>query len=117
VRPICLWGELGSGKTTFVQGLARGLGIPSRLLSPTFIIVRRYEIPQTKNFLYHVDLYRIKGPEDIVSLGFADMTHEPGSLTVIEWPERLGTLLPEHRIDIRFTVLSDGKHAIESKLL
>ena len=111
-RIICLWGDLGSGKTTFVQGLARGLGIQSRLLSPTFIIVRRYHIPKKNGHLYHIDLYRVKGKEDINALGFAEMIAEPESLVVIEWPERLGELLPEKRIDIRFTVLPDGNHKI-----
>ncbi len=111
-RILCLWGELGSGKTTFVQGLARGLGITSRLLSPTFIIVRRYEIPATGRWLYHLDLYRIKGQEDVVTLGFSDMAHEPKSLTVVEWPEKLGDVLPKRRIDIRFETLEDDRHTI-----
>lgn len=59
-RILCLYGDLGSGKTTFTQGFARGLGITSRLLSPTFIIVRRYTIPGSEKFLYHIDLYRLR---------------------------------------------------------
>lgn len=111
---MCLWGNLGSGKTTFVQGFARGLGITSRLLSPTFIIVRRYQIPEVSRFLFHLDLYRIKEPEDAKAIGFSEMLADPESVVVIEWPERLGTLLPEKRIDITFSVLPNGEHEIKA---
>lgn len=111
-RVLCLWGELGSGKTTFVQGLAKGLGVTSRLLSPTFIIVRHHDIPAFSGILYHLDLYRIATSEDARAIGFTDMVNEPGSLVVVEWPERLGGLLPEKRADIRFETLPDGRHNI-----
>lgn len=115
-RIICLWGDLGSGKTTFVQGVARGLGITSRLLSPTFIIVRRYSIPKSVTYLYHLDLYRLKDAKDGESVGFTDLMNDPSALVVIEWPERLGALLPEKRLDIMFLTLPDGDHKIECKL-
>jgi len=107
-----LWGELGSGKTTFVQGVARGLGITSRLLSPTFIIVRRYQIPTTHATLYHLDLYRIGVPDDTIPIGLSDMIHEPDAIVIIEWPERLGKHLPERRTDIRLVTLPDGTHQL-----
>lgn len=110
---VCLWGDLGSGKTTFVQGLSKGLGIPNRLLSPTFIIVRRYTVTKRFKYLYHLDLYRISQPSDVLSLGFTDMYGSEDSLVVVEWPERLGELLPKKRIDIRFTVRDDGTHSVE----
>lgn len=113
-RVVCLWGDLGSGKTTFAQGFARGLGITSRLLSPTFIIVRRYQIHKTSGFLYHLDLYRINGSEDALAVGFSEMVADPDSIVVIEWPERLGSLLPEERLDIKFSVLSNGNHKIKA---
>lgn len=112
-RTLCLWGELGSGKTTFVQGLAKGVGITSRLLSPTFIIVRHHRIPKHTGILYHMDLYRVASADDARAIGFADMIHEPESLVVVEWPERLGSLLPERRIDIRFETRQDGSHHIQ----
>ncbi len=115
-RVLCLWGELGSGKTTFTQGLARGLGITSRLPSPTFIIVRRYSIPKTTRMLYHMDLYRVQGTSDIEALGFDEMRTDPAAYVVIEWPERLGMLLPDTRVDIRFAALPDGSHTIEMEL-
>ena len=110
---VCLWGELGSGKTTFTQGLAKGLGITSRLPSPTFIIVRRYGIPNTSNVLYHMDLYRVQGTSEVEGLGFAEMRTDPAAYIIVEWPERLGNMLPDKRIDIRFEVLKDDTHKIE----
>lgn len=109
---ICLWGELGSGKTTFTQGVAHGLGITSRLLSPTFIIVRRYDIPKKSWVLYHMDLYRIYGKNDADGIGFTDMLHDPNALVIVEWPDRLLESLPEIRIDIHFKSLADGSHTI-----
>jgi tRNA threonylcarbamoyladenosine biosynthesis protein TsaE len=111
-RILCLYGQLGSGKTTFTQGFARGLGITSRLLSPTFIIVRRYDIPSSEQFLYHIDLYRLKNVTEMEELGLDEIFTDLRSYVVIEWAEKLGELLPKHRIDIRFTVVDYGKHKI-----
>lgn len=110
---VCLYGELGSGKTTFAQGFAKGLGITSRLLSPTFIIVRRYQAPNTSGFLYHLDLYRVGGEKDLQGLGIAEILADTGSYVLIEWAEKLGNWLPGDRVDIRFSVLSDGNHQVE----
>lgn len=110
-RILCLYGELGSGKTTFTQGFAHGLGITTRLLSPTFIIVRRYQIPKKVNHLYHVDLYRLQTAADTEGIGLSEIFADSGSYTVVEWAERLGEL-PQARIDIRFTSLQDDTHAI-----
>lgn len=109
---ICLYGDLGIGKTTFAQGFAKGLGIKSRLLSPTFIIVRRYEIPEVPQFLYHVDLYRLNQPEDLTDLGFAEIFAQAGTYIVIEWAEKFKSNLPEDRVDICFTIQEDDSHLI-----
>lgn len=112
-RVLCLYGQLGSGKTTFTQGFARGLGILTRLVSPTFIIVRRYQIP-TKDFhLYHVDLYRLQTVPEMEGIGLPEVFTDIASYTVIEWAERLGRLLPKKRIDIRFTTAQDDVHEIK----
>lgn len=113
---ICLWGELGSGKTTFVQGMARGLGIASRLLSPTFVIVRHYQIPSDMSAVYHLDLYRISGAESAYAVGFADMIHEPRAVVIVEWPERLETALPQKRIDIHFGIQKDSGRKITASI-
>lgn len=112
---LCLYGDLGSGKTTFTQGFARGLGIATRLLSPTFIIVRRYDIPATEKFLYHIDLYRLKNIADMEELGLTEIFTDPQSLVVIEWAEKLTGALPENRTDIWFSVDREGNHHITVK--
>ena len=109
-RTICLYGELGSGKTTFAQGFAKGLGIASRLLSPTFIIVRRYQIPRTSHLLYHLDLYRIGGEKDLQGLGIAEILADGDSYVLIEWAEKLEGQLPRRRIEVWFKTLEDGRH-------
>ncbi len=103
---LCIYGNLGAGKTTLVQGIAEGLGITSRLLSPTFIIVRRYQIPKQNRFLYHIDLYRVKDVREMNALALHEMMSESGSVVIIEWAERLGDNVPLERTDIR---LSQGK--------
>lgn len=107
---MCLYGELGSGKTTFVQGFAKGLGIKARLLSPTFIIVRRYIVPK-EFFFYHIDLYRINQPREIEELGLSEIFSDPNAYVVIEWAQKLASL-PKNRLDIHFSVQEDGKHNI-----
>lgn len=100
---ICLYGDLGSGKTTFVQGLAEGLGVKSRIISPTFVIVRRYELQsQNSERLYHLDLYRIENEKDIESLGIEEILNSKENIVVIEWAEKLKSFLPKKRIDIEF---------------
>lgn len=108
-RIVCLYGNLGSGKTTFAQGFAKGLGITTRLLSPTFIIVRRYDIPSSEKLLYHIDLYRIS---DFDGLGLTEIFSDPNAIVVIEWAEKLGTLLPKERVDIHFDSFDNGNHTI-----
>ncbi len=101
---ICLYGDLGMGKTTFVQGFAKGLGITSRLLSPTFIIVRRQQLTSIDRHFFHLDLYRLASEQSIQELGIQEMFDDEKNIVIIEWAERLGGLLPEKRIDIRFTL-------------
>ena len=109
---LCLYGDLGSGKTTFVQGFAKGLGITSRLLSPTFIIVRRYQKPTVDSFLYHMDLYRTKTTADIENLGFSEIIADSRAFVLIEWAEKLERLLPQKHIDIHFSLNKDDSHTI-----
>ncbi len=96
---ITLHGNLGAGKTTFTQGFARGLGIKRRLISPTFIIMRRYALPATKKRgaqfknLYHIDAYRLKNPDGLEMLGLAAIFSDPTAIVLIEWPENIKKLL------------------------
>lgn len=108
---LCLYGDLGSGKTTFVQGLARGLNINRRIISPTFIIARHYEMG-SGNF-YHIDLYRVKTHADLLSFGLDDILSDPDNIVVIEWAEKLDTLLPKKRYELKFNIIEDDKRFIE----
>lgn len=90
-------GELGSGKTTLIQAVCRGLGVATPATSPTYALVHRYERPA--GAVYHVDCYRLRGPDDARDLGFDDMVRE-GAVVLIEWPERAGPWAPA--LDRRF---------------
>jgi tRNA threonylcarbamoyladenosine biosynthesis protein TsaE len=97
---ICLYGDLGSGKTTFVQGLAQGLGIKSRIISPTFVIIRSHRLKV--GVFCHIDLYRTEVEKDIENLGLEEIMNDPQNIIAIEWAEKLKDYLPEKRIDIEF---------------
>ncbi len=107
---LALYGDLGSGKTTFMQGLAKGLGIERQIISPTFIIMRTYNAGN-KN-LYHLDLYRIETEEQAVDLGLKDLMGEQENIVAIEWPDKIENVLPENRINIYFTYLEDERREI-----
>ena len=99
---IALTGNLGAGKTTFVQGLAQGLGIKDRLISPTFILMRQY---QGELDLYHLDMYRLEANfyEEIRNLGLSDVWGKEKNVVVIEWAEKIKEYLPDNTIWIDFT--------------
>jgi len=105
---ILLSGELGSGKTTFTQGLARGLGITRTVSSPTFTIMKVY---QGRLPLYHIDAYRLEGLHQ--DLGFEELMEDDG-VTVIEWPDYMADRLPEEylRLDILRVSSSGRKFAL-----
>ena len=112
-RIFALYGDLGSGKTTFVQGLAKGLGIKRPIISPTFVIIRTYKIAyKNLKFFYHIDLYRTESERDIEGLGIEEIVNDPQNIVAIEWAEKMGRFLPRKRIDIRFAYLSESKRRI-----
>lgn len=98
---LALHGEMGAGKTCFVQGLARALGISRPVTSPTFTMVNEYRAPRP---LRHIDLYRLGGPEEVAALGFDDYLEADG-IVAIEWAERAGDLLPPNVIHVELTPL------------
>lgn len=111
---VALVGDLGNGKTTFVQGLARGFGIKNRIISPTFILRRDY---QGKKKLCHIDLYRIEeGVEkEFRNLGTDELFGSSDTIVVIEWAEKVRELLPQSTIWITFENLGGEKRRIDIK--
>lgn len=110
---ITLQGELGSGKTTFTQGLAEALGIVQRVNSPTFLISKSYATASDKvKKLYHIDLYRLQNVKEVEELGIKELLSDKQAVTVIEWPERLGKLLPKKRIAVEFEYVDEDKRKV-----
>lgn len=109
-----LAGNLGGGKTTFLQGFAKGLNINDKILSPTFIIYRKFQIPKFKYF-YHFDCYRINKPEEILELGFEEIISNPKNIVAIEWPEKIKKFLPAKTISINFKFINEKTREINIK--
>ncbi|MFA5362429.1 MAG: tRNA (adenosine(37)-N6)-threonylcarbamoyltransferase complex ATPase subunit type 1 TsaE [Candidatus Omnitrophota bacterium] len=106
---VCLFGDLGSGKTVLAKGIAEGLGIEkNKVISPTFVIIRRYT---GKKILFHFDLYRLSASGDIAGLGYEEYFYDNG-ISVIEWPERLGSLMPEEYLSVRLDIRERRKRLI-----
>jgi len=103
---ICLQGELGSGKTSFVQGFAKGLGIKDKITSPTFVIMKKF-----KTF-YHIDCYRLNGPKDLLEIGFKDIISKKGNIICLEWPEVVKEIIPENSIWIKIKNIGKNKRRI-----
>lgn len=98
---LVLQGDLGAGKTTFVQALAREMGVKQQVLSPTFALERQYQTERDFK-LHHFDWYRLNSETEVRELGVEELFGDPASVTVIEWPERAAGLLPEQAIWILF---------------
>ena len=94
---VCLWGELGAGKTQFAKGFGLGLGVTETIASPTFVLMAEYEgrLP-----LFHLDLYRVEDAAEALEDGLLDEREATG-VTVVEWADRLGPALPASRLDVR----------------
>ena len=92
---LALTGDLGAGKTTFVQGFMEGLGVKRKVPSPTFIIMKRYKVkhPHFAN-AHHMDAYRLRKADDVGPLGFKELLADPRNLLLIEWPENIKGALP-----------------------
>lgn len=109
---VLLTGTLGSGKTTFVQGIARALQADDYVQSPTFTLVAEHagvagdDLPVR---LYHVDLYRLNGVDDVGTLGLDDYFDDPDGITVIEWPDRAPVAMPETYLVVDLEFVADTK--------
>ncbi len=97
---VALYGELGSGKTTFTGYLVGALGVKARVQSPTFVLARKYSSPEL--VVNHIDLYRLTSVEEVLDIGVKELLEDKDVITVIEWPELIENLLPKSTIRINF---------------
>jgi tRNA threonylcarbamoyladenosine biosynthesis protein TsaE len=107
-RVLYLSGDLGSGKTTLVQGLLRALGVSGRVKSPTYSLVELYEVSRLN--LYHFDFFRFADRSEWVASGFRDYFN-PATACIVEWPERAGSLLAPPDLDVRLEFSGTGRSA------
>ncbi len=109
---VSLAGELGAGKTIFVQGFAQGLGIKEGIISPTFVLVRQHKIPNSQKMLFHVDLYRLENNADIESLGLKDLWSDKQNIVLIEWANKIERFLPKETLKINIMKQKDNIRSI-----
>ena len=112
---ICLSGDLGAGKTTFAQGLLKGLKIKGPYTSPTFVILKNYKL-QTANCklqnVYHIDAYRINA-NDILDLGWKEIVKDKNNIVIIEWAERVKKIIPKNAVWIKFKWIDENEREIK----
>lgn len=101
---ICISGELGAGKTTFVRGVGQGWQSSDRITSPTYTIINVYHRQADTQTLYHLDAYRLESPRDFETIGYDDLTNGP---IIIEWPERIAAFLPPDYLLITIEYLDE----------
>ena len=110
---LALYGDLGSGKTTFTTYLVHALGIEKRVQSPTFVLLREYAGGSGKiTKVHHLDLYRVESKEGLSDLGIQELFEEKAAITVIEWPEIAEEALPEDTLKIYFEYVGEGERKI-----
>lgn len=106
---VLLEGDLGGGKTTFVKGILKGFNSFQEVLSPSFTLVREYKVKPCR--IYHIDLYRIDKLRDVFSLGIEDYLYGQGCITLVEWGEKLESILPRY-LKIKFSYLGEKQRKI-----
>lgn len=107
-------GGLGAGKTTFIQGLAKGLNINSKIPSPTFILMRKYKIGEEAKSFYHLDLYRLEGDikKEVENLGLLDIWKDKNNVVAIEWAEKIEDIIPKEAKWIRMENINEDERKI-----
>lgn len=116
---IALEGELGAGKTVFVKGFAKALGVKEKIKSPTFVLMRKYKIPQVSSsrsqassHLYHLDCYRLRDEKDLETLGIKEVLSNPENIVMIEWSDRVKKILPRKHIKVHIDHVSSKERKI-----
>lgn len=110
---LALYGDLGSGKTAFVQELGKPLGVKGSMQSPTFVIMKSYDISY-ENFrkFIHIDAYRLEKPEELLALGWDELLKNPKNLIAIEWAERVEALLPKKCVRVHLKFIDETRREI-----
>lgn len=108
-RILAFSGEIGAGKTTFIQTLCRRLGASAKVTSPTFSLVNEYPLPGggEEDVIYHLDLYRLENMQEALDIGIEEYLYSP-AYCFIEWPEIIDELLPEDTLRIKLSILDDS---------
>lgn len=111
---VALQGDLGSGKTTFVQGAAKALGVREKITSPTFVIEKIYPLTEQRfERLVHIDAYRLNNTRELFVLGWGETLRDPKNLIFIEWPERVAEAIPEGTIRFMLRFINEQTRGIK----
>ena len=111
---LALQGDLGAGKTTFTQGLAKALGVTETVTSPTFVIEKIYKLDhQAFDHLIHIDAYRLEQSSELARLGWQDILSNPRNIIAIEWPEKVADIMPKDQRVLKFTFIDESTREIE----
>ena len=112
---VALTGDLGAGKTTLTQTIARELGIKENVISPTFFIMKSYQLKDSAyDRLVHIDAYRLDSHQELEKLGWAELIADPKNLILIEWPERVAEIIPRSAYRISLEHINEDERGIES---
>lgn len=112
-RVFAFYGKMGAGKTTFIQAVCKELGTPDNVTSPTFALINEYKT-EAGDSIFHFDFYRIKDLEEAYDLGYEDYFYSK-DYCLIEWPEKIESLLPQNVVEVKIEVLENGSRLISAK--
>ncbi|MBS1615451.1 MAG: tRNA (adenosine(37)-N6)-threonylcarbamoyltransferase complex ATPase subunit type 1 TsaE [Bacteroidetes bacterium] len=120
VRVISFYGGLGAGKTTFIHALCEVLGVADTVSSPTFALINEYRYPEpdgAEGLIYHMDWYRLSGPDEAMDAGMEDALMQPDARCFVEWPERAELLLAMKHIRVKLTIQKNDLRLLEAQVV